>query len=154
MLARTRRAFARPVAVLFAAAGLAAAADPLPVAPPPREAKPAKVKVDPKLLVGKWRLVATAPQPLHPRCTMTIEFAASGRYQTEILIDGSPPQHYAGAYIVDGDEVLLQPDVPLLPDNPRTSGLTVTTLTPDRLDFAGQGKRDHHRQQFIRLPAK
>ncbi|MBX9625880.1 MAG: hypothetical protein K2X82_18920 [Gemmataceae bacterium] len=140
-------------AVLLVAAGLAVAADPLPVAPPPREAKPAKVKVDPKLLLGKWRAVATAPQPLAPTVTMTFEFAASGRYQTEILIDGDRPQRPAGAYVVDGDSIRFQPDVPSRPEEP-TWGWTVMALTPDRLDVAGQCRFEHQRSFYVRVREK
>lgn len=153
MLARTSRGFARPAAVLALAAGLAVAADPPAVAPPPREAKPAKAKVDPKLLVGKWQIIAQSYQPIPPGLTKTMEFTRDGRYRFEVLSTQEPPWHQTGSYALQDDGLTLQSDQAAL-DPKLTRTVTVVSLTNDRLDLSGQGANDHHQHVLARLPAK
>jgi uncharacterized protein (TIGR03066 family) len=148
-----RSSVLRAGAVLFLAAGFAAAADPPPVAPPPREAKPAKPKIDPKLLVGKWAMVGNSYPRLQPGESLTMEFARNGRYRFEYRPVGRPPQEKTGSYIVDGDTLGLQFDV-VHEDEERVRKATISSLTPDQLVLLGTGDQTHHRSVLARLPAK
>lgn len=144
-----RTSFSRAaVAALVLAAGMAVAADPLPVAPPPREAKPAKAKIDPALLIGKWQVIDQSYEPLPPGTTKTMEYGKDGRYRFEILSVEDPPWHQTGSYIVDGGTLGLQSDVPV-PGKKRTRMITIESITKDKMVLSGQIK-----YALVRLRAK
>ncbi|MBX9581175.1 MAG: hypothetical protein K2X87_12770 [Gemmataceae bacterium] len=133
---------------LFLAAGFAAAADPFPVAPPPRE-KPAKPKINPSLLVGKWQLVHQNFRTVPPGEISTREYTKGGRYRFETRTPGEPPWSQDGAYAVEEDALTLQSDMAEEGFN-RTRTVTIEVLTPDRLVVTIKGQQS----VYVRVLAK
>jgi uncharacterized protein (TIGR03066 family) len=91
-------------AVLFLAAVVVAAADPLPVAPPPREAKPAKPKTAAELLVGTWRLVEfdRFKFPADGPIAVFTTYTADGKVLVRVIDEKKRPP-VPGTYRLDGD---------------------------------------------------
>src|SRR5215510_6449205 len=84
-------------------------------------------KIDPKLLVGKWKQVE--PLKVLPQITITKEFTADGKLHTWIDHgDGKEPSLTRGTYEVTGDK--LTTTVPL-GENTAKGKVVITKLTKD-----------------------
>ncbi len=135
-----------PAAVMLAV-GLQAAAGPLPVAPPPREAKPVGVKIDPAQLVGSWQL--TKLNGFAPNGgAATIEFGADGAVSIRAIgvKDGEVRQE--GKYLLDGHRLHLTTTG--VGPQPRSWTVFVEKLTPAELVFVEE-QESKDRMGFTKL---
>lgn len=128
------------------------AADPLPVAPPPREAKPAKgVAAD--LLIGTWKMVKYDGEPFPPQGTdIRFEFTADRRICIRV-VGRKPRLPRQGMWRIDA-KGLHYNTVPNGDMEAMNWTVTILDLSQSVLRLEGRDGGKPFRMEFQRLDGK